>query len=105
MKVEVGGEVFLSLLKMMVVPLVVTSVMTGILGLGETVGDRLKMLEVLSELDPQPTSVPINRLVPIPGTPLEGEGHERQAGLRVCSPGHHKRVERRWPWNLVGCRR
>ena len=35
MKLEVGGEVFLSLLKMMVVPLVVTSVMSGILGLGD----------------------------------------------------------------------
>lgn len=44
----------------------------GILGLGESIDDRLQMLEVLSELDPQPESVPINRLVPIEGTPLEG---------------------------------
>ncbi|MEE2886994.1 MAG: biotin synthase BioB [Planctomycetota bacterium] len=44
----------------------------GILGLGESIDDRLRMLEVLSELDPQPESVPINRLVPIEGTPLEG---------------------------------
>ena len=42
----------------------------GILGLGEKVMDRLRMIEVLSSLDPQPESVPINRLVPIPGTPL-----------------------------------
>ncbi|MCB1229337.1 MAG: biotin synthase, partial [Verrucomicrobiae bacterium] len=42
----------------------------GILGLGETVDDRLKMLEVLANLDPQPESVPINNLVPIPGTPM-----------------------------------
>ncbi|MCB1090077.1 MAG: biotin synthase BioB [Verrucomicrobiae bacterium] len=42
----------------------------GILGLGETVEDRLRMIEVLSNLDPQPESVPINNLVPIPGTPL-----------------------------------
>ena len=34
-KFEVGGEVFLSLLMMMVVPLVVMSVMSGILGLGD----------------------------------------------------------------------
>ena len=43
----------------------------GILGLGESIDDRLSMLEVLSELTPQPESVPINRLVPIPGTPLQ----------------------------------
>ena len=35
MKFHVGGEVFLRLLKMMVVPLVVMSVMSGILGLGD----------------------------------------------------------------------
>ncbi len=42
----------------------------GILGLGETTEDRLRMLEVISEFNPQPESVPINSLVPIPGTPL-----------------------------------
>ena len=35
MKLHVGGEVFLRLLKMMVVPLVVVTVMSGILGLGD----------------------------------------------------------------------
>lgn len=44
----------------------------GILGIGETVPDRLRMLEVISELDPPPESLPINRLMPMPGTPLEG---------------------------------
>jgi biotin synthase len=39
----------------------------GILGLGESVADRCNML---AELDPQPESVPVNLLVPIPGTPL-----------------------------------
>src|ERR671937_860078 len=39
-------------------------------GMGETKDDRLRMLEILSELDPQPQSVPINCLVPMPGTPL-----------------------------------
>ncbi len=34
-KLHVGGEVFLRLLKMMVVPLVITSVMSGILGMGD----------------------------------------------------------------------
>jgi biotin synthase len=42
----------------------------GILGLGESVEDRLKMLEILSEFNPQPESVPINSLMPMPGTPL-----------------------------------
>ena len=45
----------------------------GILGLGETTDDRLKMLEVISEFNPQPESVPINSLMPMPGTPLEGK--------------------------------
>ncbi|MEM1294830.1 MAG: biotin synthase BioB [Verrucomicrobiota bacterium] len=44
----------------------------GILGLGETSDDRLKMLEVISEFNPQPESVPINSLMPMPGTPMEG---------------------------------
>ena len=44
----------------------------GILGLGETAIDRLKMIETISEMSPQPESVPINSLMPMPGTPLEG---------------------------------
>ncbi len=43
----------------------------GILGLGESVEDRLRMLEVLSSFETCPESVPINVLQPIPGTPLE----------------------------------
>jgi biotin synthase len=42
----------------------------GILGLGESVDDRLKMLAELAALDPPPESVPINALVPVAGTPL-----------------------------------
>ena len=42
----------------------------GIIGMGETETDRLRMLEVLSNLDPTPESVPINCLMPMPGTPL-----------------------------------
>jgi biotin synthase len=42
----------------------------GIIGMGETELDRLKMLEVLTNLDPSPESVPINCLMPMPGTPL-----------------------------------
>ena len=43
----------------------------GILGMGEAVKDRLRMLEVLAGFDPPPESVPINCLVAIEGTPLE----------------------------------
>ena len=43
----------------------------GIIGMGETEDDRLKMLEVLTNFDPAPESVPINCLMAMPGTPLE----------------------------------
>ena len=43
----------------------------GIIGLGETIHDRLRMLEVLTNFDPPPESVPINCLMAMPGTPLE----------------------------------
>jgi biotin synthase len=43
----------------------------GIIGMGETEIDRLKMLEVLTNFDLPPESVPINCLMPMPGTPLE----------------------------------
>jgi biotin synthase len=45
----------------------------GIVGMGETELDRLKMLEVLTNFDPPPESVPINCLMPMPGTPLESQ--------------------------------
>ncbi|MBS1597846.1 MAG: biotin synthase BioB [Bacteroidetes bacterium] len=43
----------------------------GIIGLGETHEDRIKMLHTLSTLPEHPESVPINALVRIKGTPLE----------------------------------
>jgi len=43
----------------------------GIIGMGETEHDRLRMLEVLCGFDPAPESVPINCLMSMPGTPLE----------------------------------
>ena len=43
----------------------------GIIGMGETEIDRLKMLEVLTNFNLPPESVPINCLMPMPGTPLE----------------------------------
>src|SRR3954464_10580995 len=43
----------------------------GIIGLGETHEDRIKMLHTLSTMPQHPESVPINALVAIKGTPLE----------------------------------
>ena len=40
----------------------------GIVGMGESAEDRLRMLEVLSNFDPPPESVPINCLMAMPGT-------------------------------------
>ena len=58
----------------------------GILGLGETTDDRIKMLEILSNFNPQPESVPINSLVPIPGTPLaESQGVDSFEVVRMIS--------------------
>jgi biotin synthase len=45
----------------------------GIVGLGESVEDRLRMLEVLTSLSPAPESVPVNCLMAMPGTPLEDQ--------------------------------
>jgi biotin synthase len=43
----------------------------GIIGMGETEDDRLMMLVELANLDCPPESVPINCLMPVPGTPLQ----------------------------------
>ena len=42
----------------------------GIIGMGETVDARLRLLQQLAALDPHPESVPINMLVAVEGTPL-----------------------------------
>ena len=44
----------------------------GIIGMGESVSDRAAMLQTLASFDPHPESVPINTLVSVAGTPLEG---------------------------------
>ena len=41
------------------------------MGLGETIEDRLELIRSLANRNPHPDSVPLNQLVPIPGTPLE----------------------------------
>jgi biotin synthase len=42
----------------------------GILGMGESLDDRIALLGVLARMDPHPESVPINALVRVAGTPL-----------------------------------
>jgi len=42
----------------------------GIVGMGETRAQRAGLIAQLAKLDPYPESVPINNLVPMPGTPL-----------------------------------
>jgi len=44
----------------------------GILGMGETQRDRARLLQELANLPQHPESVPINDLVQIKGTPLDG---------------------------------
>jgi biotin synthase len=43
----------------------------GIMGMGESINDRIHFLQELTKLDPPPESVPINQLVATEGTPLE----------------------------------
>lgn len=45
----------------------------GILGLGETEEDHVGFLHTLATMEVHPESVPINRLVPIKGTPMQEE--------------------------------
>lgn len=45
----------------------------GIVGLGETDGDRIDLLHTLATLDVHPESVPVNALVSVAGTPMEGK--------------------------------
>ncbi|KAF1704664.1 biotin synthase BioB [Pseudoxanthomonas kaohsiungensis] len=44
----------------------------GIVGMGETRAQRAGLLQALANLPAHPDSVPINRLVQVPGTPLAG---------------------------------
>jgi biotin synthase len=44
----------------------------GIIGLGESLDDRVELLHTLATLPQHPESVPINQLVQVEGTPLHG---------------------------------
>jgi biotin synthase len=45
----------------------------GIIGMGESVDDRCRLLTTLARQEPHPESVPINTLVAVEGTPLEAQ--------------------------------
>ena len=58
----------------------------GIIGMGESVTDRARMLEILATLDPHPESVPINILVAVEGTPLaEQTSTDPMELVRMCA--------------------
>lgn len=58
----------------------------GILGLGEENIDRLKLIEVLCNMEEQPESVPMNKLVKINGTPYsENENVDNFDFIRIIA--------------------
>ncbi len=71
----------------------------GILGMGETVDDRISMLLTLANLPVPPESVPINQLIPIPGSklanaePVDAIEFVRTIALaRILMPTSHLRL-------------
>jgi biotin synthase len=71
----------------------------GIVGMGETRRARAALLAELANLNPPPESVPINQLVPMPGTPLENappldpfEFVRTIAVARISMPGSFVRL-------------
>ncbi len=71
----------------------------GILGMGETVGDRISMLVTLGNLPEPPESVPVNMLIPIPGSklanaaPVDPIDFVRTIALaRILMPKSHVRL-------------
>ena len=65
----------------------------GIIGLGESVNDRVGMIHTLATLPQHPESVPVNALVPVEGTPLEEQEKvpvwdmvRMIATARICMP-------------------
>jgi biotin synthase len=71
----------------------------GILGMGESVGDRAALLHTLATLPEHPQSVPINQLVQVEGTPLAGSAQLDPldfvrciAVARILMPRSHVRL-------------
>lgn len=65
----------------------------GIIGLGESIEDRIGLIYTLSQLNPPPESVPINALVAVKGTPLQDQPPidpfdlvRTIATARICMP-------------------
>ncbi|KAK8442037.1 biotin synthase [Candidozyma auris] len=58
----------------------------GILGLGETPDDHVSFLHTLATMERHPESLPINRLVPIKGTPMEEE-------ISKLPPGSNRKLK------------
>jgi biotin synthase len=71
----------------------------GIVGMGETEDDRAAMLTTLATMEDHPESVPVNLLIRVPGTPLDGvadtdplEFVRTIAVARILMPKSHVRV-------------
>ncbi len=71
----------------------------GIIGMGETLLDRVQLLHTLATLPAHPESVPVNQLVQVPGTPLHGvapvdplELVRTIAVARILMPRSHVRL-------------
>jgi biotin synthase len=71
----------------------------GIIGMGESVRDRAGLIQVLASQTPHPESVPINALVPVPGTPMAArppveplELVRMVATARIAMPGSQVRL-------------
>jgi biotin synthase len=71
----------------------------GIVGMGESEDDRAAMLTTLATMDEHPESVPVNMLIRVPGTPLEGvkdtdplEFVRTVAVARILMPKSHVRI-------------
>jgi biotin synthase len=71
----------------------------GIVGMGESASDRVGLLLALANLPTPPESVPINQLVPVPGTPLEDAEPLDEfdfvrmiAAARILMPSSHVRL-------------
>ncbi len=96
----------------------------GIVGMGEREDDRVDMLITLANMPRHPESVPVNLLIPIPGTPLEGaepldplEFVRTIALARIMMPCSMVRLSAgrasmsdelqalcsRWPLDFLGC--
>ena len=68
----------------------------GIVGMGEEAIDRVGLLVALANLPEPPESVPINRLIPIPGTPLAAR--RRSTRSSSCAPSRSPASSCRPPW-------